>query len=189
MATDSLLERKRIVGEYVRDRLIRECEGAWGKAFEISKKIGFSPAHVSNVKDGHRNVGNSFAMAMAEYWGMTYSKLEQVALTESHTPVPRPQPKAQVEPADDHPSLTATLAYCQGDLYPATFLQQYERKARKLPHDRPRDVWLADIEVQYWEWRRQEKAKEDSGMTSAAERSGVRATKTSASTRRSAKTG
>src|SRR5947207_1425573 len=82
MDTSTRVERKRIVGEYVRKRLVRECEAVYGKAFEISKKIGFSAAHVSNIQDGNRNVGDSFAMAMAEYWGMTYSQLERLALEE-----------------------------------------------------------------------------------------------------------
>src|SRR4051794_36864945 len=80
METSSRVERKKIVGEYVRKRLVRECAETYGKAFDISKKIGFSAGHVSNVQDGNRNVGDSFAMAMAEYWGMTYSQLERLAL-------------------------------------------------------------------------------------------------------------
>src|SRR6266498_3566443 len=80
MATQDQLERKRIVGDYVRERLVAECRQKWGQALVIAKRTGFSAAHVSNVKDGHRNVGDSFAMAMADYWGMTYSNLKRLTL-------------------------------------------------------------------------------------------------------------
>jgi len=176
MATQDQLERKRIVGDYVRERLVAECRQKWGQALVIAKRTGFSAAHVSNVKDGHRNVGDSFAMAMADYWGMTYSDLERLALERLAERLARygvapaaAQGDESQAAADRLPQLTAVLAECTEDLYPRAFLAEYERRARTVERDRPKNVWLGDLEAKYWEWReeRQKQLVEASlsGMT------------------------
>ncbi len=155
------LERKRIVGDYVRERLTAEIGQSRGSALALAKQTGFSAAHISNIKDGHRNVGDTFAMAMADYWGMTYSQMERLALERlaiafrrGNEPGPIPLPVSeQQEPADRLPQLTAAVAECDDEFYPKSFLREYERVARKSPQDRPKAVWLADLEVKYWDWR------------------------------------
>jgi len=173
MATNDRIERRKIVGEYVRERLAKECETTWGRAFEISKRVGFSAAHISNIKDGHRNVGGTFAMAMAEYWGMTYSQLEHLALERlalayKHQREPAPPP-----PPDPQPSLSAILtSYRNGKLYPKRFLDSYEEQARQVPLDRPTEVWLADMSAKFWEWKNREKLEEESSRASSASSQG-----------------
>ncbi len=154
-------ERRKIIGEYVRERLVVEVGQSRGNALKIAKHTGFSAAHVSNIKDGHRNVGDTFAMTMADYWGMTYSQLERLALERlavayrrRDMPAPFAAPASQVEePADRLPQLAAVLGGCDEQFYPKSFLQEYERVARKATRDRPKAVWLADLEVKYWDWR------------------------------------
>ncbi len=123
MATQDQLERKRIVGDYVRERLVAECRQKWGQALVIAKRTGFSAAQ-----------GDESQAA-----------------------------------ADRLPQLTAVLAECTEDLYPRAFLAEYERRARTVERDRPKNVWLGDLEAKYWEWReeRQKQLVEASlsGMT------------------------
>src|SRR6266540_4722884 len=69
-------------------------------------------------------------------------------------PAPFAAPASQVEePADRLPQLAAVLGGCDEQFYQKSFLQEYERVARKATQDRPKAVWLADLEVKYWDWR------------------------------------
>ena len=72
-------EIRRLVAEYVHRRLQDECQ-VRGRAAEIATVTGFSPAHVSNAKAGSRGVGEDFAAALGQFWGMEYQQLEQTAL-------------------------------------------------------------------------------------------------------------
>ena len=134
----------------MRHRLREECCVSWGKALDIAKKTGFSAAHISNVQDAHRNG----AMASPWRWQATgvspYSELEQLAL-EYHALRALQMPAPAVEHA--LPQLDATLAYCRANPYPVSFLQQYRAEAVKVAVDRPREVWLADLQVKFWEWK------------------------------------
>ena len=58
---------------------------------------------------------------------------------------------------------------------PLGYLVEYEQEARRLPEDRPREVWMADLQVKFWEWKQSQKLGR---QQSAAERSEV-ASKTS----------
>ncbi len=177
-------ERRRLVSDYVKDRLIRECRGTWGKAIGVSRRTGFSTAHITNVMKGNRATGDDFAVAIARYWGMTYAELERLAVERAatayasaqgnnHDVPPRIGPSiATSESLDLHPSLTEAVGYCRArGVYPLTYLEEYETEARRLPEDRPRDVWMADLRVKFWEWQqsaRRFRAAERSELTGRA---------------------
>ncbi len=192
------LERRRIVSDYVSDRLVRECKGTWGKAIDVARKTGFSSAHITNVMNRQRTTGDDFAMAVAKYWGIEYAEMERLAVEHAAAAYSRersersgerrdlapPSIALRPEPEDLHPILTAALAYCRSKrVYPLDYLDEYEREARRLPEDRPREVWMADLQVKFWEWKQSQKlgkqkpGPEKSEISRKAARKGASATK------------
>ena len=134
---------------------MHEASGSGGGDLQST---GLSYSQIAGVRDGDRHVGDGFALAIAMHWGITYPELVRLALEyhgEAYVP-----PPAATQVQDMHPQLTATLAYCRSKLYPASFVQEYGIEARKLPHDRPREVWLADMRVKYWEWKQRRKSEQ-----------------------------
>jgi hypothetical protein len=151
-------EHRRAIFDYVQRRLERDCKMR-GEATRIVKATGFSPSTITKVKDGERNAGDDFIHAIREYWGFSYDELERVALgVDSEGQI---QPSAGVggtENGEVHPNLRETLDWLrsQNYLYPAEFLDEYERQARRQPHDPPRPIIMADLQARYWHWCRQQ---------------------------------
>jgi hypothetical protein len=144
-------ERLAVIGEYVRERLKKECDGTWGREGELAKRIGFSSAQISNVKDGRRGVGRGLVMALAMHWGLNYEQLERIAFEDwERSRLSREQ--AAVPIHQTHPNLAATVEYCKGS-FPDAYLAEYLRYARHLLRDRPKEVWMQDIQVQYYDWK------------------------------------
>jgi plasmid maintenance system antidote protein VapI len=187
-------ELSQIVAWYVGERLREEIRtSARGRSIEIARQTHFTPAHISNVKDGSRNVGSDFAAAIAKYWGMTDAQLVHAALDHAEKKQYRPTLKEIVQPApapsESMPMLKATMEWCTGTLYPKEFLEKYEAVARKSGQDRPKEVWLADLQVKFWEYKhsrkqaakpadaktKRRKAVDESGTSEAVapDRSGV----------------
>lgn len=97
-------ESRRAIGSYVRRRLLEECRTR-GTAARIARETGFTTAHLTNVQKSERGIGDDFAHAMAGYWGLSYSQLEEAALRE-WTPT---------APPDPHPKRTAAAALARED--------------------------------------------------------------------------
>lgn len=70
-----------ILQNYVLKRLRAEC-APYGKAAELARKIDFARPTLSNVLSGKTAPGERLMHALATYWGMTYGRLEEVALAE-----------------------------------------------------------------------------------------------------------
>lgn len=69
---------RRLLAEYVRERLREECTERGGQA-KVAKSTSFTTAHVANVIHGIRGVGDDFLHAIAAHWGMTVPELEVAA--------------------------------------------------------------------------------------------------------------
>jgi plasmid maintenance system antidote protein VapI len=148
------MEKTRIVGEYVRARLVLECK-VRGRAYHIAQKIGFAPIHISLVLRGKRSVGLALAKAMAEFWGLDYEGLERMAY-EAHGLTYIPEESVR----RDLPNLQSTISWClHGKVYPPSFLRTYEREAEQGGADRSAREWMLDLESKYAIWDAKRLAK------------------------------
>ena len=139
-------ENTRIVGEYVRARLVLECS-VRGRAAQIAKETGFAPIHISRIVRNLRAVGLAFARAMAKLWGLEYEELEKLAYEAHHLPrIPAESA------ATDLPNLQKTIDWCHHEkVYPPHFLRAYERSVLKegVRVDRTAREWLFDLEAKF----------------------------------------
>jgi hypothetical protein len=87
-------DRRARVAAYVRDRLYAELEAApRGRARSLAKEIGFTTAHIANVKNGRAEAGDDFVRAIAAHWKMEPSEVEAEALKRPAEPArPRTEP-------------------------------------------------------------------------------------------------
>lgn len=99
---------------------------------------------------------------MANYWYLTYAELQKLAVERPSAYAAGAGERAGVGDVshigaiDLHPALTEVLRYCRARaVYPLAFLDHYETEARRTLEDRPRDVWMADLRVKFWEWQKQ----------------------------------
>ena len=147
-------ERRYRIGQYVAERLARECEAVRGTAIRISRDTGISPSTITKIKDGDRTVGDEVVDAMMRYWGLSYPELESAAFSEQ---LSRPVAEEEVK----HPNLRATIDWLRGQMFPDTYLDEYEREARTRGPDRGKQEWFHDISARYYEWknRKEEQAK------------------------------
>ncbi len=138
------------VAEYIKDRLTKECE-VHGAAAEIARRIGFTRAQISAIINGVTPGGPDSAQALAKYWGMSGSQLQQVAREAKRQR--EEQGGAEQEENELLPNLVETAEWCRG-VYPDRFLDMYVFDAREQPNavDRPKLVWLADIQAQCFRW-------------------------------------
>ncbi len=133
------------IHEYVRERLVEECK-VRGVAAEIARETQTSRAHIANILDGTRRVGEDFAAAVAKYWRLSQGELHQLAQgRQASRALEREQ-----EPLRTHPNLDTTLEFCRG-VYPDVFLSEYEDTARRVP-DRPKMEWLTEIHTRLYAW-------------------------------------
>lgn len=163
-------DRRQAIIDYVRERLARECQ-VWGEASRIAHGTGFSSATITKIKDGERNPSDDFVDRIARYWGMEHSELEKVAVGKPDGATPAAAaPRTQGRAKETHPILAETLAWIRAQmyLYPGDFLSQYERQARLREDDRPREIILADLQVQYWDWRQARMGAAASGARSTS---------------------
>ena len=72
-------ERRDRLTAYVMERLVRET-AVYGAASKIAKATGFTPTHISTVKNGRGPVGDDFVRALAEYWHMSVADIEAEAM-------------------------------------------------------------------------------------------------------------
>lgn len=82
-------ERRQRVREYVRDRLRREIDGKpRGYQSKVAKRVGVTTAHMSNLVSANptRQAGESVCRKAAEYWGISYAELEELACGPSEPP-------------------------------------------------------------------------------------------------------
>jgi hypothetical protein len=85
-AQDPAAER---VTEFLRERLKRVAlEGGHGKSIEMSRAMGISPAHMSNILAGKAGIGERARKAGARLIGMTIAELEAAALGKPIAPPP-----------------------------------------------------------------------------------------------------
>ncbi len=77
-------ERKRIIQEYVRERLRAEAKGPRGTQAQLAKDLGIEPPHLSNMIQPvpTRSPGEDVRAAAAAHWGLTMAQLEALALGE-----------------------------------------------------------------------------------------------------------
>lgn len=73
--------------DYVVRRLREECS-EYGAAARVARGAKVTPTHISNILDGSRKPGYHTISKLAEYWGMTYAELEQLAKTGGSEPPP-----------------------------------------------------------------------------------------------------
>ena len=132
-----------LVGRYIRARLETECR-IRGTAAEMSRSTGFSRAHISNIIDGTRRVGDDFAAAISKYWKISQTELHRLS-HESTGSTGFFEP-----PAETHPNLKDTIQWCRGT-YPNAFLDEYDAEARRHP-DRSKPEWLADVHTKFYRW-------------------------------------
>ncbi len=82
-------DARKILQAYVRQRLRKECE-PHGQAAEVARSIGFSKPAISEVIRTDNGPGDRLMHALAAYWGMTFSQLEEAAKRTFEQPVPEP---------------------------------------------------------------------------------------------------
>jgi hypothetical protein len=165
-------EKRQRIGQYVAERLTRECASGWGTAFRIAKGTGLSPSTITKIKDGDRSVGTDVVEALRSYWGLSHAELEAAAFGKQLA-------RAVAEEEVKHPNLHATIDWLRGQMFPDAYLDEYEREARTRGPDRAKQEWFHDISARYYEWkdRKEEQAKARSrarGHRSAARESVVR---------------
>jgi hypothetical protein len=139
-------ENARIVGEYVRARLVLECR-VRGRAAQIARETGFAPIQISRVIRGQRTVGFALAKAMADVWGHAYETLEKMAFDAHRLPL---VPAGST--ASELPNLQKTIDWCLHEkVYPPRFLQRYEREVQRERStvDRTAREWMLDIEAKF----------------------------------------
>lgn len=78
-------EARKNLQAYVRQRLRRECE-QHGRAAEIARAIGFSKPHISEVIRTENGPGDRLMHALASFWGMSFSQLEEAAKFDDANP-------------------------------------------------------------------------------------------------------
>jgi hypothetical protein len=147
-------ERRHRIGQYVAERLTRECEAVRGTAIRISRETRISPSTITKIKDGDRTVGDDVVDAMMRYWGLSYTELEAAAFDE--------QPgRSRAHTEVKLPNLRATIDWLRGEMFPDAYLDEYEREARTRGPDRGKQEWFHDISARYFEWknRKEEQAK------------------------------
>ena len=162
------MENARIVGEYVRARLVLECR-VRGRAAQIAKETGFAPIHISRILRNQRTVGLAMARAMAEVWGMTYETLEKMAYEAHRLPLIPAE-----STANDLPNLQKTIDWCLHEkVYPPRFLRAYEREAQKErgAADRTAREWMLDLEAKFM---KHETDRREQGATSREKRRAAR---------------
>ena len=71
-------ETIKTIRSYVRKRLIAETEQR-GAAAAIADATSFTSSFIAQVRLGKNDPGEEFCRAMAEYWGLSYEQLEDVA--------------------------------------------------------------------------------------------------------------
>jgi hypothetical protein len=126
-------ETRRAIGSYVRRRLSEECKTR-GTAAKIARETGFTTAHLTNVQKSERGVGDDFAHAMADYWGMTYGQLEEAASRD----------RGPSSAADPYPKRTAAATLAKEDgVFQRAIDSVLEEEVK--PEDAQRStLWWAD---------------------------------------------
>lgn len=131
-----------VIGRYIRDRIASESKG-WGGCAEISRATGFSRAHLSNILDGTRAVGEDFANAMCKYWNIKQIDLPRIAHEACGS-------DALNIPRKTHPELDITLDFCRRT-YPDAFLREFEASARMKP-DKTKLEWFVELNTLFRLW-------------------------------------
>lgn len=130
--------------EHLLQRLREECE-PHGRGREMAAALGCTPEHLSNVLRGTRNLGDQLADRLIVHWGLDPERLDR-----------RLPPDPNALPLN----LRAALEFARGE-HPPDFMARFEEQARRSVRrsgDRPRRIWLAQVDVAYWEWREAQKA-------------------------------
>ena len=129
---------------------------------QIAKRTGFTAGHVSHVLQGKKMIGDRFARALLEMWGLDWDNLMRNAgevrmlLKQSG-----PLPMLSTLPVDPMPNLRETMNFVRAEL-PKAFLDEFEAEGRSIGIDEPRFAWIDMLKADFWSWKRARRL-EDSG--------------------------
>lgn len=151
----SRARRRTIVGEYCRARLIEECE-VRGRQADIARITGIKPAHISNVRTGSRNVGDTMAHLLAEkLWSVRYSELERLANEWAKgRDLPFEEPRVALDAR--YPNLAEAITYREGK-WLATTVETLSKIAAHYPEDKSFGDWMTEGDNLDQAFRRQRK--------------------------------